>query len=119
MPLTEEQAGLYEAVVREAMAEIRAASGMARRGLVFRLLTALKQICNHPAQYLGEHQPRLAGRSGKLELLDELVATIIAEGGAVLVFTQYVQMARLIERHLDSRGVPSQLLHGGTPVRRA
>ena len=61
---------------------------------------------------------RLAGRSGKLELLDELVETILTEDGAVLVFTQYVAMARLIERHLGARGLPVQLLHGGTPVRR-
>jgi SNF2 family DNA or RNA helicase len=116
--LTQEQAALYEAVVREAMEQIRAASGMARRGLILKLLTGLKQICNHPAQYLKEAQPRLAGRSGKLELLDELVDTILSEDGAVLVFTQYVTMARLIERHLASRGLPAQLLHGGTPVRR-
>jgi superfamily II DNA or RNA helicase len=116
--LTREQAGLYEAVVRETMAQIKASSGMARRGLVMKLLTSLKQICNHPAHYLKEAQPRLEGRSGKLELLDELVETILAEDGAVLVFTQYVAMARLLERHLAGRGVPSQLLHGGTPVRR-
>jgi superfamily II DNA or RNA helicase len=116
--LTREQAGLYEAVVREIMTEVRASTGMARRGQIVRLLTALKQVCNHPAQYLGETDPRLSGRSGKLELLDELLDTITAEGGAVLVFTQYVAMARLLRRHLDDRGLPSQLLHGGTPVRR-
>ncbi len=114
--LTHEQAALYEAVVRETLAQIRAASGMARRGLVMKLLTALKQICNHPAQYLKETKPQLAGRSGKLDLLDELVATITAEDGAVLVFTQYVAMARLLERHLRERGLQTQLLHGGTPV---
>ena len=53
-PLTREQASLYEAVVRETMAEIEEAEGIARRGLVMKLLTALKQICNHPAQYLKE-----------------------------------------------------------------
>jgi SNF2 family DNA or RNA helicase len=116
--LTVEQAGLYEAVVREIMAQIADAQGMARRGLIVKLLTGLKQICNHPAQYLHEASPRLPGRSGKLELLDELVDTIVAEDGAVLVFTQYVAMARLLERHLSGRGVPTQLLHGGTPVAR-
>jgi superfamily II DNA or RNA helicase len=116
--LTREQAALYEATVRETMALIAASSGMARRGLVLRLLTALKQICNHPAQYLKEADGPLDGRSGKLELLDELLDTIIAADGAVLVFTQFVAMARLIERHLAARGVPAQLLHGGTPVHR-
>ncbi|WP_045864425.1 DEAD/DEAH box helicase [Streptomyces sp. WMMB 714] len=124
--LAREQAGLYAAVVREALTQIEAAEGIARRGLVMKLLTALKQICNHPAQYLreaagppgGEEQAVWKNRSGKLELLDELLDTILAEGGAVLVFTQYVAMARIIERHLRRRGVPVQLLHGGTPVPR-
>ena len=118
--LTKEQVALYEATVRELMAEIGARDGIARRGLVMKLLTSLKQICNHPAQYLKEQgaQAQRAGRSGKLELLDELLDTILAERGAVLVFTQYVEMARLIETHLTARGIGSQFLHGGTPVKR-
>ncbi|MEV0257135.1 DEAD/DEAH box helicase [Streptomyces sp. NPDC050732] len=122
--LTREQTSLYEAVVRETMARIEASEGMARRGLVMKLLMALKQICNHPAQYLkdGMLTTRTGRpRSGKLELLDELLDTILAESesaGAVLIFTQYVQMARLLEAHLAARGIPTQLLHGGTPVAR-
>ncbi|MET8679510.1 DEAD/DEAH box helicase [Streptomyces sp. NPDC004647] len=116
--LTKEQAGLYEAVVRETLAEISGTGGFARRGLVVKLLTSLKQICNHPAQYLKEDRPRIPGRSGKLELLDELLDTILTEDASVLVFTQYVQMARLLESHLAARGVPTQFLHGGTPVER-
>ncbi|MFB7998125.1 SNF2-related protein [Streptomyces sp. NPDC056002] len=114
--LTTEQTGLYEAVVRETLAEISAADGIARRGLIVKLLTGLKQICNHPAQYLKEDEPRIPGRSGKLELLDELLDTILSEDASVLVFTQYVQMGRLIEQHLAARGVASQFLHGGTPI---
>ncbi|MFE9673932.1 SNF2-related protein [Streptomyces sp. NPDC006259] len=114
--LTEEQTGLYEAVVRETLAAIAEADDMARRGLVVKLLTGLKQICNHPAQYLKEERPRTGGRSGKLELLDELLDTILSEGASVLVFTQYVRMARILERHLAARGVPTLFLHGGTPV---
>ncbi|MDQ1043428.1 DEAD/DEAH box helicase [Streptomyces sp. V4I2] len=114
--LTLEQTGLYEAVVRETLAEISRADDMARRGLIVKLLTGLKQICNHPAQFLKEERPTIAGRSGKLELLDELLDTVLSEGASVLVFTQYVQMARLVERHLAARGTPSQFLHGGTPV---
>ncbi|MFJ8232888.1 DEAD/DEAH box helicase [Streptomyces sp. NPDC094448] len=116
VPLTPEQAGLYEAVVRETLAAIADADGMERRGLVVKLLTGLKQICNHPAQYLKEDRPVVPGRSGKLELLDELLDTILSEGASVLVFTQYVQMARLLEHHLTARGIRTQLLHGGTPV---
>ncbi|MGW1563971.1 SNF2-related protein [Streptomyces sp. NPDC002144] len=113
--LTAEQASLYEAVVRETMTKIAEAEGIARRGLVLKLLTALKQICNHPAQYLRQSTP-LHGRSGKLALLDELVDTITAEGESVLVFTQYKQMATLLEKHLGQQGVPTLFLHGGTPV---
>ncbi|RMI27500.1 DEAD/DEAH box helicase, partial [Streptomyces triticirhizae] len=116
--LTPEQAGLYEAVVREGLADVAGSAGVARRGMVVRLLTSLKQICNHPAQYLREERPRLAGRSGKLEAFEELVDAIVAGGSSVLVFTQYVRMARLLEARLTERGVPSLLLHGGTPVAR-
>ncbi|GAA2218300.1 DEAD/DEAH box helicase [Streptomyces nogalater] len=114
--LTAEQAGLYEALVRETLDSLATCDDMSRRGRIVRLLTGLKQICNHPAQFLKEDDPLLAGRSGKLELLDELLGTILTEGSGVLVFTQYVRMARLLERHLTARGVPVLLLHGGTPV---
>ena len=53
----------------------------------------------------------------KIDLLDELLGTVLAEDGAALVFTQYVAMARLLERHLTRAGVSHQFLHGGTPVR--
>ncbi|MFI8947278.1 DEAD/DEAH box helicase [Streptomyces sp. NPDC053750] len=121
VPLTREQAALYEAVVRESMFAIEAAEGMGRRGLVLKLLTSLKQICDHPALFLKEERPpggadRLTARSGKLALLDELLDTVLAEDGSALVFTQYVGMARLITSHLTARAVPVDLLHGGTPV---
>ncbi|MFD7098622.1 SNF2-related protein [Streptomyces xanthophaeus] len=116
--LTREQASLYQAAVDEAMAVIGASEGIERRGMIMKLLASLKQICNHPAQYLKEEQPRIPHRSGKLALLDELLDTILAEDGSVLVFTQYVTMARLIEQHLSARGISHQLLHGGTPVPR-
>ncbi|MEU0048179.1 DEAD/DEAH box helicase [Streptomyces werraensis] len=117
--LTAEQQTLYRKQVETVMGEIRSGTGgIARSGLVLKLLTGLKQICNHPAQFLKEDQAPLTGRSGKLELLDELLATITAEGGSALVFTQYVTMARLLERHLRDRGTPAALLHGGTPVAR-
>jgi superfamily II DNA or RNA helicase len=116
--LTQEQVVLYEAFVRDTMERIELADEEVRRGLVLALLTGLKQICNHPAQFLKQSGAvRLAGRSEKLELLDELLATILAEDGAALVFTQYVAMARLLETHLTKAGLPHQFLHGGTPVR--
>jgi len=116
--LTTEQVTLYEAFVRDTMERIERADEETRRGLVLALLTGLKQICNHPAHFLKQSGAvRLAGRSEKLDLLDELVGTVVAEDGAVLVFTQYVAMARLVAAHLGKQGVPYQLLHGGTPVR--
>jgi SNF2 family DNA or RNA helicase len=117
VPLTKEQATLYEAVVREAMERIRSERGIARRGQVLALITGLKQICNHPAQYL--HQPGpLPGRSGKLTALDELVDIVTDEGDSVLVFSQYVEMGRLIESHLATRGIGTRFLHGSVPARR-
>jgi SNF2 family DNA or RNA helicase len=115
--LTREQVVLYEAFVRDTMERIERADEDARRGLVLALLTGLKQICNHPAHFLKQSGGRLSGRSEKLDLLDEVLGTVLAEGGAVLVFTQYVAMARLLEAHLARVGVPHQFLHGGTPVR--
>jgi SNF2-related domain/SNF2 Helicase protein/Helicase conserved C-terminal domain len=117
VPLTAEQVTLYEAVVRETMEAIEAAAGIERAGLVFKLLTALKQICNHPAQYLKQDSP-LPGRSGKLAAFDELLDVILASGESMLVFSQYTQMASLLQQHLDSRGIRSLFLHGGLPVRR-
>ncbi len=114
--LTDEQIKLYEGAVKENMLQIRTSDGINRRGLVLKLLTSLKQICNHPAQYLKEEDSKLTDRSGKLELLDELLDTILTEDGAVLVFTQYVAMAKLLKRHLDEREIGNQLLHGGTAV---
>ncbi|MFJ4682404.1 SNF2-related protein [Streptomyces sp. NPDC088789] len=136
VPLTREQGALYEAVVRESMLAIETADGIARRGLVLKLLGALKQICDHPALYLKEAATapaptgpaagpdpvpssatdHLAARSGKLALLDELLDTLLSEDGSALVFTQYVGMARLIATHLSARAIPVDLLHGGTPI---
>ena len=117
VPLTAEQVTLYEAMVRETMEAIATKQGIERAGLVFKLLTGLKQICNHPAQYLKQPGP-LAGRSGKLAAFDELTDVILAGGESMLVFTQYAQMATLLQQHCDARGIGSLFLHGRVPVRR-
>ena len=117
VPLTAEQVTLYEAMVRETMEAISRSEGIERAGLVFKLLTALKQICNHPAQYLKQPAP-LQGRSGKLAAFDELTDIIVASGESMLVFTQYTQMGALLQQHLDARGIGSLFLHGGVPVPR-
>ncbi len=115
MPLTVEQATLYRAVTDEVLAQIESAQGMARRGLVLKLLTALKQICNHPAQYLLQAGP-LDGRSGKLDGATELLEIVTAEDEAALVFTQYVAMGRLLESHLTERGLRTFFLHGSLSI---
>jgi SNF2 family DNA or RNA helicase len=84
---------------------------MARRGLVLKLLGGLKQICNHPAQFLRQAGP-LPGRSGKLEVFDELVPAIVDGGDAALVFTQYVKMGELLMARLDALGLDARFLHG-------
>ncbi|WP_068120651.1 DEAD/DEAH box helicase, partial [Nocardioides massiliensis] len=118
--LTREQTVLYDTLVKESMRRIEQADEHARRGLVLALLTGLKQICNHPAHYLKQaaaaRTGRFAGRSEKVDLVDDLLDSVLAEGGAALLFTQYVAMADLLSDHLTKRGIPSQLLHGGTPV---
>jgi superfamily II DNA or RNA helicase len=119
--LTREQVVLYEAFVRDTLERIERADPAdqaTRRGLVLALLTGLKQICNHPAHFLKQSGAvRLTGRSEKLDLIDELLGTVLAEDGAALVFTQYVQMGRLLSAHLTKGGVEHRFLHGGTPIR--
>jgi hypothetical protein len=110
--LTEEQAGLYRAVVEEVFTQITTSEGIARRGLVLKLLTSLKQVCNHPAHYLGQPGP-LRDRSGKLAAFDDLVDAIVEAGDATLVFTQYVAMGQLLVDHLTQRGIEARFLHGG------
>jgi superfamily II DNA or RNA helicase len=119
VPLTAEQTTLYEAVVRENLAEIRETQGIKRRGQVLQLLTELKQICNHPAQFLKEPHGTLTGRSGKLAAFEELLDVILDEGESVLVFSQYVRLCRLLERRLAERGLPTELLSGeSSPAKR-
>jgi hypothetical protein len=112
--LTREQATLYQAVVDEEMRRIESAEGIERRGRVLALLMFLKQICNHPAQYLGEPGP-LARRSGKLDRTVEMLEEAIAEGDKALVFTQFREMGDRLVDHLAQRlGVDVVFLHGGT-----
>ena len=121
--LTREQAALYEAATADTLARIAASTGIARSGLVLRLLQSLRQICNSPAHFLREtavgwHADVQASRSGKLAALEELMDGVTATGDAALIFTGYVAMGHLIQAHLDARGLPAEFLHGGTPVAR-
>ncbi len=116
VPLTPEQVTLYKATVDESLADVAQAEGIARRGLVLKLLTGLKQIANHPAQFLGEPGP-LADRSGKLEALGLLLDSASENAEATLIFTQYVKMGELLVEYLQARGHSIEMLHGGLTVK--
>jgi hypothetical protein len=129
--LSEEQASLYQSVVDESLRAVYDAEGIARKGLVLKMLTRLKQVCNHPAHALGERPPSarvhvdaatLATselRSPKLARLCALLDEALAAGDAALVFTQYRQMGDLLAVHLAARfGITVPFLHGGVPAAR-
>ena len=115
-PLTREQVTLYEAVVRDGLRQIEAAqSPMERRGIVLALLVRLKQVCNHPAHFLGDGSA-LARRSGKLTRLEELIEELLAEGDRALIFTQFTAMGDRLQPYLRERfGTDVLYLHGGVP----
>ncbi|WP_422755164.1 SNF2-related protein [Micromonospora sp. WMMD708] len=111
--LTAEQASLYRAIVDEMLARIESSDGMERRGLVLATMTRLKQVCNHPAQLLHDSSP-LAGRSGKLQRLEEILDEVLAAGEKALLFTQYAEFGALLRGHLSARfGREVLYLHGG------
>src|SRR5690606_29760904 len=85
---------------------------------VLATLSKLKQICNHPAQFLGDGSP-LAGRSGKLERLEHLLGEVLAVGDKALCFTQYTAFGdRLAPCLAETLGCEVLWLHGGTPRHR-
>ena len=113
--LTREQATLYKAVVDEELRRIGQSEGIERKGRVLALLTRTKQICNHPAQYLGEKGP-LPTRSGKLARATEMLEEALSAGDKALVFTQFRAMGEHLTSHFSAAlGVEVTFLHGGTP----
>jgi SNF2-related domain/SNF2 Helicase protein/Helicase conserved C-terminal domain len=111
--LTREQAVLYQQVVDQLLHDAAHEEGMRRRGRVLAALTRLKQVCNHPAQALRDGS-RLAGRSGKLNRFDELVAELLDVDERALVFTQFREMGELLQRHVsDHFHIDAPFLHGG------
>ena len=115
--LTAEQATLYKAVVQESVERIESAEqeGIQRRGVILGTLTRLKQVCNHPAQFLADGSP-LPGRSGKLNRLGEMMEEVLGVGDRALVFTQFAEMGYALQSYLHSRfDVEVLFLHGGTP----
>jgi hypothetical protein len=112
--LTKEQATLYQAVVDEMLEKAAHAKGIERSGIILASLMKLKQVCNHPAHLLKDRSD-LAGRSGKLARLEELLAEALAEGDKALCFTQFAEFGHMLRRHLQDRlGREVLFLHGGT-----
>ena len=112
-PLTREQATLYEAVLQEAEQAWEEAEGIERRGAILGTLTKLKQVCNHPRQLLGDNSA-IAGRSGKLARLQDMLEEIIAVGDRSLIFSQFAEMGAILQRHIqDTFGKEALFLHGG------
>ncbi|MFD3594493.1 DEAD/DEAH box helicase [Nocardia sp. NPDC058640] len=120
--LTVEQAALYQAVVDDMLEKLKDAKGMARKGAVLGALTRLKQVCNHPAHYLGDGSPILrrgGHRSGKLALVEDVLDSVVADGEKALLFTQFREFGDLILPYLTERfGTPIPFLHGGVSKQR-
>ncbi|MHC5065417.1 MAG: DEAD/DEAH box helicase [Planctomycetota bacterium] len=116
--LTREQAVLYESVVRKGLDDVEdAGEGIQRRGAILTTLLRLKQVCNHPAHYHGDGST-LPSRSGKLDLLGEMVEEALDEGDRCLVFTQFKEMGTLLKTHIEELiGSEVLFLHGGVPQR--
>lgn len=112
--LTKEQALLYQTRVEQMDKDLAAASSIERRGRILALLTHLKQICNHPSQFLKQQGPYKA-RSGKLERLTDMLDEVLESGEKALVFTQFREMGDRLQIHLtETLGFEPPFLHGGS-----
>lgn len=113
--LTGEQASLYQATVDEVEREMEEADGIQRKGLILANLTRLKQICNHPAQFLQDGSSFGQTRSHKLARLNEMVEEALGESASMLVFTQFTELGERLERFLrEAHRCPVHYLHGAT-----
>jgi SNF2 family DNA or RNA helicase len=112
--MTPEQIGLYQAVIDKLVVAADVPDGeQPRKGQILAAITALKQICNHPAAYQHDDRP-LAGRSGKLARLEEIVEAVFAAGERVLVFTHFAEWGVQLAEHLTKlTGTPVACYHGG------
>ena len=121
--LVPEQSSLYEKTLEEALKEIEAIDAtdkkglFVRQGLVLQMILALKQICNHPTQFL-KNNVLDASLSGKLELLFDKLDSIIESGEKVLVFTQFAEMGRLLQHFIGMRYKETPMFfHGGCTLK--
>lgn len=114
--LTEEQVVLYEAAVEEWTRGYDDISAIAKRALLFKTMTKLKQICNHPGQLFQEENDLLfeKGRSNKWDLAVSLLEGWLHQKKRGLIFTQYRFVGRMIQRFANARfqhDIP--FFHGG------
>ncbi|MCG3088485.1 DEAD/DEAH box helicase [Sporosarcina cyprini] len=103
-PLTTEQAALYESFIDDTKFKLETLTGFERKGLILKMLSRLKQLCNHPALFLKEpHAPatQMLARSEKLERIVSMAADIAENGEQCLIFTQYIGMGNLIRQCLS------------------
>lgn len=113
--LTKEQGSLYRAVVKDISQSLESAEDIQRKGLILATLMKLKQICNHPAQFLHDDSA-IPDRSGKLTRLTEMLEEVYEVGDRVLIFTQFTEMGRILQQHLqETFGREALFLHGGVP----
>ena len=114
--LSPEQAEIYQKLVEESLAEIDASEGIQRRGMILGLLVKLKQICNHPAQFLKENSLGNQHRSAKLQRLEEMLEEMISEDGdRALIFTQFAEWGKLLKPYLEKQfGGEVFFLYGST-----
>ncbi len=117
--LSTEQASLYEAVVRDVEEKLKEVDGIQRRGLILATLLKLKQICNHPAQFLQDGSAFTTERSHKLQRFAEMIEEVIESGESALVFTQFTEIGDALEKYLGQQlHYNTYYLHGGTSVPR-
>jgi SNF2 family DNA or RNA helicase len=113
--LTKEQASLYEAVVKDITEQIADTEGIQRKGLILSTLLKLKQVCNHPAQFLQDGSDFSPERSHKLSRLAEMVEEAIAEGESLLIFSQFKEVCDALEKYLKHTcHYNTYYIHGGT-----
>ncbi|AZA09512.1 DEAD/DEAH box helicase [Corynebacterium pseudopelargi] len=115
--LSAEQAALYEAFVHGVEGQLSGGSSIENRGKVLGAITKIKQICNHPAHFLGDHSAithRGRHRSGKVEKLMEILSEARMAEEKALIFTQYTTFGEMLVPYLEEfYGEPIPFLHGG------
>ena len=116
--LSKKQVVLYRKQVSDLEKQIQNASGISRKGLILATITKLKQICNHPDQFLGLASYK-AAESGKFETLREICETIHEKRERVLIFTQYREITEYLAEFLkEIFRCEGFVLHGGTRIKK-